>query len=98
MVNALLYHQKTGCQWRYLPTDFGPWETVRSWHDRFRADGLWADISSLLIRAVRQKRGRPAEPATALVDSQSVVPGPQKGDRGVDGNKKVKGIKRHILT
>ena len=23
MVNACLYLQKTGCGWRYLPTDFG---------------------------------------------------------------------------
>ena len=45
MVNACLYLQKTGCGWRYLPTDFGPWETVRTWHDRFKADGTWADIA-----------------------------------------------------
>jgi len=25
IVNACLYRQKTGCGWRYLPTDFGPW-------------------------------------------------------------------------
>ena len=98
MVNAILYLEKTGCQWRYLPTDFGPRGTVRAWHDRFRADGLWDDVSALLIRAVRQKRGRPAEPATAILDPQSVVSGPQKGARGVDGHKKIKGIKRHILT
>src|SRR3954452_3642634 len=28
MVNACLYLHKTGCGWRYLPKDFGPWETV----------------------------------------------------------------------
>ena len=33
MVNACLYLQKTGCQWRYLPKDFGAWQTVRTWHD-----------------------------------------------------------------
>jgi putative transposase len=98
MVNACLYLQKTGCQWRYLPTDFGPWETVRSWHDRFRADGIWADVGGLLTRAVRQRRGHAAEPATAIVDSQSVTSGPQRGERGIDGNKRVKGIKRHALT
>jgi len=37
-------------------------------------------------------------PATALLDSQSVASGPQAGPRGVDGNKKVRGIKRHVLT
>ena len=70
MVNACLYLEKTGCPWRYLPTDFGPWETVRTWHDRFRADGLWSEIAALLTRAVRQKRGRPSEPKTAILESR----------------------------
>jgi len=98
MVNACLYLQKTGCGWRYLPTDFGPWETVRTWHDRFKADGLWADIAGLLTRAVRQDQGCNPEPSTVLLDSQSVKSGPQAGERGVDGKKMVKGIKRHVLT
>ena len=38
-VNACLYLDKTGCLWRYLPKDFGSWETVRTWHDRFRGMG-----------------------------------------------------------
>lgn len=89
---------KTGCPWRHLPTDFGLWETVRTWHDRFRADGLWSEIAALLTRAMRRKRGRPAEPRTAILDSQSVVSGPQAGVGGTDGKKKVRGIKRHVLT
>jgi putative transposase len=98
MVNACCYLHKTGCPWRFLPTDFGPWQTVRTWHDRFRADGVWAEAAALLTRAVRQKRGRNPEPSTAILDSQSVVSGPQKGKRGFDGNKKIKGIKRHLLV
>ena len=98
MVNACLYLQKTGCGWRYLPTDFGAWETVRTWHDRFKADGIWAAIAASLTRVCRAGRGCNAEPSTVSLDSQSVTSGPQAGERGVDGNKKVKGIKRHILT
>lgn len=98
MVNACLYLEKTGCPWRYLPTDFGPWETVRTWHDRFRSDGLWSEVAALLTRAVRQKRGRAPEPSTAILDSQSVRSGPQAGARGTDGGKNVRGIKRHVLT
>ena len=45
MVNACLYLEKTGCPWRYLPTDIGPRPTVRTWHDRFRADGLWSEMA-----------------------------------------------------
>jgi len=98
MVNGCLYLQKTGCGWRYLPTDFGPWETVRTWHDRFKTDGLWADIAALLTRAVRQDQGHNPEPSTVILDSQSVKSGPQAGERGGDGKKMVKGIKRHVLT
>jgi putative transposase len=98
MVNACLYLEKTGCSWRYLPSDFGPWATVRTWHDRFRADGIWSEVATLLTRAVRRQRGRPAEPSTAILDSQSVVSGPQAGIRGTDGKKKVRGIKRYLLT
>ena len=98
IVNACLYLEKAGCAWRFLPKVFGPWQTVRSWHDRFRADGVWADLAAVLTRAERARRGRDSEPATAIMDSQSVASGPQAGQRGVDGNKKVKGIKRHVLT
>ncbi len=71
---------------------------MRSWHDHFRADGLWSGLATLLTRAVRAQQGRAPEPTTAILDSQSVVSGPQKGPRGVDGNKKLRGTKRHVLT
>jgi putative transposase len=98
MVNGCFYLEHTGCSWRSLPTDFGPWPTVRTWHDRFRADGVWADAAAQLTRRVREAHGHAAEPTTGIMDSQSVVSGPQPGERGFDGNKKVKGIKRHVLT
>ena len=47
---------------------------------------------------MRAQQGRAAEPTTAILDSQSVTSGPQKGPRGVDGNKLVRGIERHVLT
>ena len=73
IVNACLYLEKAGCPWRFLPKEFGPWQTVRSWHDRFRADGVWADMAAVLTRAERARRGRDPEPATAIMDSQSVA-------------------------
>lgn len=41
MINACLYLEKAGCPWRFLPKEFGAWQTVRTWHDRFHADGIW---------------------------------------------------------
>jgi putative transposase len=51
-----------------------------------------------MTRAVRQDQGHNPEPSTVILDSQSAKSGPQAGERGVDGKKMVKGIKRHVLT
>ncbi len=51
MVNACFYLEKTGCGWRYLPKDFGPWQTVRTWYDcGFRPDrGHRSDLKAATI-------------------------------------------------
>jgi putative transposase len=79
MVNACRYLQKTGCQWRYLPKDFGPWQTVRTWHDRFRADGIWAEVAALLTRAVRRKRGGTRSPRPPSLTRRVSCRGPRRG-------------------
>ena len=28
IVNGILYRCRSGCQWRMLPKDYGPWQTV----------------------------------------------------------------------
>jgi putative transposase len=98
IVNACFYLAAEGCRWRAVPKEFGPWQTVRGYWDRFQRDGIWAEAAALLTPQARERLGKTAEPTTAIVDSQSVTAGPQKGERGVDGNKKIKGIKRHVLT
>src|SRR6476469_8202557 len=77
-----------GCRWRALPKDFGPWQTVRGYWDRFHRDGVRADVAALLTPAARARLGKAPAPSTGIVDSQSVTSGPQKGERGVDGNTK----------
>ena len=98
MVNARLYVNWTGCQWRALPKDFGPYSTAFDWNRRFRRLGLWQAISDALHGEARVALGREAETQTGLVDSQSVKASPQAGPRGTDGNKKINGIKRHVVT
>jgi transposase len=31
IIEAILYLDRTGCAWRYLPADFPPWQTVCTW-------------------------------------------------------------------
>src|SRR5437764_1425162 len=53
MVDGCLYLGAEGCRWRSLPEDFGPWQTVRGYWDRFRRDGVWADVAALLTPPAR---------------------------------------------
>jgi len=41
LVNAVLYINKTGCQWRLLPHDFPKHTTVSSFYQRAVKSGLW---------------------------------------------------------
>src|SRR3954449_6506907 len=58
VVNGCFYLEHTGCPWRSLPTDFGAHQTVRTWYDRFRTDGVSADAAAQLTRRVRKAHGR----------------------------------------
>ena len=40
-INAVFYIIKTGCQWRFLPKDFPPWESVYSFYWRDKRKGRW---------------------------------------------------------
>jgi hypothetical protein len=73
-------------------------QTVRGYGDRFHRDGSWADLAVLLTPTARARLGKNPTPSTGIVDAPSVASGPQKGARGVDANKKINGIKRHVLT
>lgn len=55
IVNAILYQLKNGCQWRDLPRDFPQWQTVYSQFRRWRLDGTWEDILTVLAKIEREK-------------------------------------------
>lgn len=96
--NSILSVNKTGCQWRMLPKDFGPWETVYGSFRRWRRAGVWERVMTELRQVERRCQGRLAEPSAGAIDSQSVKTATQSKGVRFDGNKKVKGRKRHLLV
>jgi len=98
LVNAVFYIEKTGCQWRQLPHDYPPYSTVWSFFRRARDNGLWERINDALVKETRKKAGREESPTYGIIDSQSAKTVAASEERGIDGGKKVKGRKRHIVV
>lgn len=99
IMNALLYIAKSGIQWRMLPKDFAPWETVYYYFRKWKRDGLIEETHDVLVERIRTMMGKKPAPSVGIMDSQSVKAcNVCEGDIGYDGGKKIKGRKRHIVV
>ena len=58
IMNAILYINKTGCQWRMLPSHFAPWQTVYYYFRKWKLEGVIEDIMDTLHSLVRKMVGR----------------------------------------
>ena len=78
LINAVLYINKTGCQWRMLPNDFPPYPTVWSFYRRANQTGLWDEILQALVkkndRVLAKKQHQPMPLLTLKVLKLLVKP------------------------
>jgi putative transposase len=99
IMNAIFYINKTGCHWRLLPHDFAPWQTVYFYFRKWKFEGVIEEIVEALRGLCRKKAGKKESPSMGIIDSRSVKTSHHvDSDRGIDGNKKIKGRKEHIIV
>ena len=99
IMNALLYLIKTGCQWRMLPKDFLPYNTVYYYFRKWKNEGVFEDIMDTLKEKVRTSMGREETPSLGIMDARSVKTSHHVDrDRGIDDNKKIKGRKQQAIV
>jgi transposase len=100
IMDAILYVDRTGVQWRYLPHDFPHWNTGYGYFAKWQQEGVFVQLNGLLRRLLREKEGRDAEPSACVIDAQSVKTSSSvhASSQGVDAGKKIVGRKRSIVT
>jgi putative transposase len=98
VLNAIFYLLVTGCQWRNMPQEYPNPNSVYYHYRKWCLDGTWQRINRAVGYLERRRLGRFAHPSAAVMDSQSVKISDMGGISGYDGNKKIKGRKRHLLV
>ena len=99
IVNAIFWILRTGSQWRNLPKEFPKWQLVYYYFSKWKRNGTLVGLNSFLNMMLREEEGRKATPSAVSIDTQTIKKAPfVSEDSGIDGNKKLNGRKRHVLT
>ena len=98
MLQALWHLARDGCAWRRLPAMSPPHTTVWCRLHRWRELAVLDRALAVVVACLRLARGRKRRPTAAIIDTQSVRTGPQRGPRGYDAGKKVRGRKRVVMV
>ena len=96
--NAIAYLVRSGCQWRLLPGEYPPWQSVYYYFSQWCKSGVYEEIMADLNIRERRCKGRKDEPSLGIIDSQSVKTSSKTEIRGYDAGKKVAGRKRHLVV
>jgi transposase len=89
MLQALWHVARDDRAWRRLPPASPPHQTVWSRLMGWRQRAVLDRALQVLVACRRLAAGRKRRPTAAIVDTQTVKVGPQRGPRGYDANKKI---------
>ena len=100
MCDAVAYVVRNGIEWRAVPVDFPPWDSVYAFYQRWSGRGLPQQLTARLRGKLRAHQGRNEKPTAGIIDSQIVkcADTVSAATSGYHGGKKIKGRGRHLIV
>lgn len=99
LFNALRWMVRSGAPWRYMPSDFPPWQAVYQQTRRWMAAGVFESLVHDLRVLLRFCEDRPPGPSAVILDGRTLQSTPESGHRaGYDGHKRKRGSKVHMAV
>lgn len=80
-INGLRYQARTGCQWRYIPKEYGKWSALRSQFHRWSKKGTWATVLAALQPQARCTKGRKNLFASMIIIDPALLRGASNGGK-----------------
>jgi putative transposase len=90
ILDAIFYLNRTGCAWRYLPSDLPPWQNVQYYFYKWTDDNTWERINTGLRGLVRVASGKKPKPTAGSIDAQSVKTTEKRGSLTLSATMPVK--------
>lgn len=103
IVDAILWYLRLSGQWRNLPEGYPPYASVY-YFKRWKLNRTLEKLNTALNQREQKRVGKEATPSMLIIagrprDTQSVKAAPfVQQDRGIDGNKRINGRKRYVIT
>lgn len=81
------------------PKDFPPYSTVFYYFTKWKREAVFKDVMDTLWEMLRVSLGKEESPSLGIMDSRTAKTSQHVDkERGVDGNKKVKGRKNQVVV
>ncbi len=73
VLDAQFYILRTGTQWRNIPDNYPPWETVYYYFRKWKKDGTLECLNSTLNKLERKRQGKKETPSLLCAERRPIV-------------------------
>src|ERR1035441_6503977 len=99
IVNAIVYVNRTGIAWEYLPHDFPPYKTVYDYYAKWEKDGTTAAASNFTIQATDSSQATASQAFALTINPAAAIQtlSPSSANAGLSLQVSITGSYTHFV-